>query len=342
MIGLLQTSSLVLAVASILALAFLVARRTVLIRAERSSLETQRRLRPIALDLAEGDSVDLAGLDRRELRALASLLHRFSGLVAGPARDNIAAFFGSSGLAEEESRALRSRRAWRRALSARLLGVVGSRSTIADLVAALDDRDGDVRSAAATSLGRLDARSSIGPIIEAAVDGRIPESIAGDALLQIGPDAVPRLVALLSHRRAPVRAASVRLVGLLGSAGDSDAVAEAAMRDPSPEVRARAAVALGRIGSHRHTEALIRLLSDRRTESMRAAAASALGAIGDPQAIDALFEAAVADSYEAASAAARAIGTIDPDAAVALAERDDAGHIKAVADLIAIFGSVRA
>lgn len=331
--------SLALIGTTIVSLLALIVQRTVLTRSQRMVLEAERRLRPLANALAEGELPELPRMNRRERQALGRLLSRYSEFLTGAAKQYIASFFEKEGLVDVEIRRLRSRRAWRRATAAHLLGDIGSSRALGSLLIALEDRDRDVRSAAAMSLGRLGAEEAIVPILDAEVLRQLPEAVAGFALLAIGPEAVPELITLLGHDNPAVRATALRVLGLMGSARDADHIAERLV-DSSKEVRARAAIALGRVGAAHHTTRLLEALDDP-VVSVRAASAAALGSIGDARAIPALVDMSSTDVYEAAQAAARSIALIDPDAAISNSE-EGGPQLQAVADMIRIFGAIDA
>lgn len=335
MITLLTWSSLALAGAAAVAVCVLAVRRMLLVRRERLRHQTEIRLRPVALTLLEGDTTDARGLSEQDVLVLADLLGRFGRLVKGVESEQIASFFEQHGWLDRELRAARSRRAWRRATAAFALGDIGSRRAIPALLSLLGDHDREVRAAAARSLGRLAASEAVEPIVYALAEARLPRSVAGEALLAIGPEALERLRALVATPEADARAFAVELLGILGDASDDAAVVER-LRDTSAEVRARAARALGRLGAEEATAELARALDDR-IFFVRVAAANALASVGDRDVVPRLLAAAGEEEFETAHAAAQAVACLDPAALHrAAAEPDAATHILEAADVLAV------
>jgi hypothetical protein len=326
-----------LAVAGWSSISALVIRRVLVARSERRRFEAEERLRPLALSLVAGDTVDLDGLNSHDTEVLLALVGRYGRKLRGKGVAHLAAFFEERGEVERQLGRLRSGRAWERAAAAFALGDIGAAAAAERLRDGLEDRDSGVRSAAARSLGRLGDPTAVEPLVRALAEARIPRSVAGQALLAIGEPALPPLRALLSTPNPEARALAVDLVGFLGDASDSPRIAER-LRDSSAEVRARAARALGRLGS-REGAAELRTRLDDRIPFVRAAVARALGAVGDADAVPALVRVAQSDGFDPARAAAHAISRLDPTAARAAAARPGAGpHLREAADLLEVNG----
>jgi HEAT repeat protein len=329
-------ATLALALASALFILVLVLRRTWLVRQRRRREALAERLRPVAVVLVESEAEGgLPELQGPEAEVFAELLSGYSRLLRGDPRERIAAYFEASGAVAEEIELLRSRRAWRRATAAFSLGDMCSPRTAPDLVRMLDDRVREVRMAAARSLGRLGAVDAIERLVAAGVSGDVPRDVASLALLDIGPAAVPSLLELTAHDEPQIRANAVELIGLLGTAGDSDGLV-GRLRDPAAGVRTAAAGALGRLGAGQARDALVRALDDR-VPNVRVAAARALGQIGGQRAIDSLLRVARTDSFEPARAASDALAWIDPALVIRCAAEPDAGpHLLEAADLASL------
>jgi HEAT repeat protein len=317
-------------------LAVLVTRRWELTRQAQRRREVEDRLKQVALELMDSQSSGPpADLSAEEKEALADLLGRYARTVRGASHERIVGYFAAEGMIERELLVLGgSGPGWRRATAAFRLGDIGNDTVAAALVAALRDRERDVRIAAARSLGRLRVVEGGAELVAASADRRVPEALVRWALLQIGAAAVPELKALLSSDDQRARAAASQLIGRLG--GPSDAVdLQARLRDSSSLVRAQAARALGRLGGERHIQALLEALEDR-IPAVRASAATALGYLRDRRALPALIEHANRDLFDVAREAARAVVRIDPDAAAERARVTASDHLREAVDLAGI------
>lgn len=292
-------------------------------------------LRPLAIELVDTPDVEPPSLAGAEARVFAELLVRYSRTLRGDDDARIGAYFEASGAVDEACHRLRSRRVRRRVRSAFDLGDMASARAVPDLLRALEDRSADVRAAAARGLGRLGATAAVAPLVDASLAKRVPRTVTGAALLEIGAPAVPDLLTLLDHPDPHFRAHVTDLVGLLGSATAADALL-AGLRDTSAEVRRASASALGRLGGAAGRDELIDVLRDR-VPFVRAAAAHALGQIGGESAATALLEVARHDEFDAASEASRALSRIDPGLVRSSAADPAAGpHLREAADRLAL------
>jgi HEAT repeat protein len=329
-----EVAALVLFAVSVLIILALVARRSVLARSTRVRSALAEQLRPAALELVSGDRAEpVPELRGAEAEVFAELVGGYARRVTGDARERVGGYFEASGAVDDQLRRLGSRRAWRRASAAFALGDMCSPRAVPELERALGDAARDVRLAAGRSLGRLGALEAIEPLIAASLERRVPQDVAGLALFDLGPAAVPRLVELTGNAEPAVRSKAVELVGLLGDAGDARPVLER-LRDSAAAVREASADALGRLGAAEGRDALVRALDDR-VPAVRAAAARALGRTGGRRAADALLPVARGDAFEPARAAAEALAQIDPTAVLYAAMEPDAGpHLLEAADLL--------
>lgn len=327
----LAVAALVLAGTSTVFLAVLSVRRVLLARSLRRRLEAEERLRPLALALLDEDEAPPAlELPAADAPLFAELLGRYGRTVRGDVTERLRVWFTDSGALDEARASLGAGRGWERAAAAYALGDMGSHEPVPDLIAALDDRDAGVRAAAARSLGRLRAADAVAPLVSAEATGRIPRLVVGQALLSVGPPALPALLERVGAPDAHERAAAVELVGLIGGAVDAAPLA-AALDDASAEVREQAARALGRLGADEAAARLRELLDDR-IPFVRTAAAEALGEIGDDESAEALRRVALEDAYEPARAAAGALARIAPE----IAASGGGPYLDEAADLLAL------
>jgi HEAT repeat protein len=341
-IGFLQLTGAALSVLALLTMSVLIGRRIGLTRAERRRAKLEAALRPLALELVDGEEPELGRLSAAEARVLAAILGRYARKLRGEPRERIAAFFDTRGAVRRELRRLTSRRSSRRAAAAFALGDMGSGTAVEPLIAALDDRSRDVRSAAARSLGMLEAEAAVERLVGSLAGHEVPRAIAGGALLAMGSKAAPGLRSLLEGQEPAVRANAIELLGFTGDASDTDRL-DAALREDHAiaasrwrefaEVRAAAARAQGRIGTRRAAVGLRAALDDP-APFVRTAAAHALGRIGDRDAFEALVRQASGDAYDPAQAAAQALAAIDPLRAMRLGA--DAGASAHLAEAAAL------
>jgi HEAT repeat protein len=335
MVRALVVIAIVFVAVSLLLLMTLVVRRVVLGRRARRYSAAERRVRPFAIALVEGEGQERPVLSSLEQAVLADVLGRYSRKLTGDADERIGEYFRTSDALAGPLNELRSRRSWHRAASAYRLGDMGCVEAGPALLAALEDRDRPVRAAAARSLGRLGIAEAVKPLVEALVSGQVPNGVAGQALVELGPTAVPDLRVLAAHPSWRLRTTAVVLLGLVGESGDSQLAIDA-LEDPSADVRAAAAATLGRIGSA-PAESALRSVLDDRIHFVRAEAAVSLGAIGSAAAVPRLLELARTDRFRPARAAAQAVARISPKALAAAAAEPAAGpHLHQAADLIAL------
>jgi HEAT repeat protein len=316
-------------------LTILAARRIILIRRGRRYAAAERHVRPIAIALVEGQSIERPALSSDEQAVLADVLGRYSRKLTGDADARIAEYFRATNALERPVRELGSRRVWRRAAAAYRLGDMECVESGPALLTALDDGNRSVRAAAARSLGRLGVVEAVKPLVEALVSGSVPNGVAGQALVELGPEAVAELRTIAEHPSWRLRTTAVTLLGLVGGSREAP-LAVSALEDPSADVRAAAADTLGRIGGAAAEPALRSALDDR-IHFVRAEAAESLGVIGSRTAVPRLLDMARVDRFRPARAGAQAVARISPhDLAAAAAEPGAGPHLHQAADLSAL------
>ncbi len=296
------------------------ARRTHAVRRDGVRAEARERLEPVAHALLDGEPAGTAA--RRDERALTEILADLAPALTGESRAAIAGHFESSGAVARVSRRLADPRAHRRAEHAAMLGDMCSQLAEVPLLQALNDRDPDVRLAAARSLGRLRPRTAAGPLLYALVQGLVPRAVAASALISIGTAALPGIRNLLRDEEPAARASAVELLGRLGNPRDSLSLRER-LGDDAPLVRRRACEALARLGADDVGDALEELLSDH-VADVRISAATALATVGDERSAPTLLRLVQHDCVEVAEVAARALAAVAPALVVNLGREPDA------------------
>lgn len=210
-----------------------------------------------------------------------------------------------------------------------------TRPALADLVAALKDKESGKRVEAALGLGELGAEAKTAePALRAVLaedKDLFARRAAAVALGKIGAgarEAVPTLTAVLLQTpaadidRVVALEASVALARVDPEGTASVPILTAKLKDPTDYVRLYAASALGGLGpaARAGTPALIEALKKDKWTDVRMAAADALASIrGDPKITVAALEGALADeSAYVRTAAARALGKLGPEAKAAI------------------------
>lgn len=332
MSSLLVRLSLALVAFNLLLTLAVVGNRFVTAHFRRRYIATVARIKPLVLAWIDGDDVDLDFVGE-ERKALTELLSRYGRAMHGEARDALAGLSQRLGISGEIQAGLLSRAGWKRAAAAYRLGDIGADATT-ELIVALSDKDRRVRNAATRSLGRLEDPAAVEPLVLALARGEIARAVGGQALLDIGVVAAPKLDRLLLSPEPSVRAVAAELLGRM-AVGHSPLLA-AAIDDPTPIVRVAVARALGRLGSRSAANVLPELLDDP-VAFVRAATASAIADLGLREHLPRLLQMARDDDFLPAGAAARAVGLLDPDVLVASGFRFDASpHLREAIDLLEV------
>lgn len=196
------------------------------------------------------------------------------------------------------------------------------------LIAALKDRDGEVRLSAIEALGEIGDARAVEPLIAMLADKYVRTRSLGEeeyvdasvgmsaalALGRIGDKrAVEPLLASLKTRTGPVGG----IIEALGQIGDPRAIEPllAAIKDGVMDHLAFKA--LGQIGDTRAVEPLIVALEDdKQSKTMRGHAAGALGAISDARAVEPLIAALKDEDQYMRLRAIEALGQIGDARAV--------------------------
>lgn len=324
-------------VVGLLMVAGIFVRRNVLGRRTARETEVRKRLRPLAITIAAGAEIDFPTLAASEAHIFAEVLTGLTTSVRGAGRERLGTWAEDLGLVEPERAVLRrSRRPWKRASAAHLLGRLCSRQAIPDLTHALADRHPDVREVAALGLGRIGDVDSARAIIGAFAAGAVPRATSAQALLMLGANAAGALREGARDREPLVQRLCIDILGFVGGAEDGVTVIPR-LQDESAEVRGAAARTLGRLGSRSAVAPLIAALRDPEA-FVRGAAAEALGRLGAVDARDPLLRTVNEDpAWWVAKNAAHALAAMDPRLVLrASVEPGASPHLVEAADVISM------
>lgn len=203
------------------------------------------------------------------------------------------------------------------------------------LIRALQNRNVWVRKGAAETLGTIQDRKAIEPLVELLLDGHVRET-AVQALLAFGRPALAPLVRALQAQEPEMRRVAADTLGVLGDPAAADALIKA-LKDQDKTVQNAAACALRKLGwqpdrletgavyhiMHRHWDQctligaaavvpLIAALGAQEPE-VREGAAQALGIIGDPRAVEPLAQALGSNDRSVRRTVLKALAKIDDD-----------------------------
>ena len=182
-----------------------------------------------------------------------------------------------SGAVSKHLKDATSRLKWTRAHALRILGELKLPQSVPTLLAALEDRDPDVRNVAARSLGgmRLQATEEALVSLLGKDDQSVSARIAA-ICIEMGSRTAPLLIKTLRNGSPKARFWAARILGEINDPRATRSLADALL-DTDAEVRSAATRALGRVG-------------DRSTAPLLEHAAESLGKIRDPEYAGALAE----------------------------------------------------
>jgi HEAT repeat protein len=194
-----------------------------------------------------------------------------------------------SGAVDKHLKAAKSRLKWTRAHALRILGELKLPQSVPTLLAALEDRDPDVRNVAARSLGRMRLQATEEALVgllgkhDQAVSARIAA-----ICIEMGSRTAPLLIKTLRDGTPKARFWAARILGEIRDPRATRSLADALL-DTDSEVRSAATWALGQTGD-RSTAPLLEPLLHESVWYVRAHAAESLGKIRDPEYAGALGE----------------------------------------------------
>lgn len=215
---------------------------------------------------------------------------------------------------------LSSRVWWRRALALHVLGALQVTERAAEVVAALDDVNEDVRGAALDALGDLHDRRSLPAIVVRMHDPSLHRARRAAALAAFGSDA-EAFVLDLSQVDEAHRLTYAKVLTVCGTAASRPTLRQWAT-DSRPEVRAAAFEALAHVGLDSESAALALRALAADQEPVRAMAVAALTGWGKTdESVSRVVAQHLDDSWPVALRAARALQAMPGAGASALAER---------------------
>jgi HEAT repeat protein len=168
---------------------------------------------------------------------------------------------------------LENRDADLRLAAAAALGDTGSSKAVIPLLHTLHDTDVNICRAALKSVGKINDASAV-PILLSFLTDREIGSFVFETLLDLGEKGIPGMILGLSHRDTTIRQSSSRLLGWLKKDSAVSSLV-GALSDPNPQVRQSAVAALTEIGATDEAE-LIRPLKRDEDELVRLTAKQAL------------------------------------------------------------------
>jgi HEAT repeat protein len=269
----------------------LVVGRAVRLRAERTQAEEEDTWRPalVRIVAGDGDAVALPRLRRGQVARFETLASELVRKVRGEGRDRLAQLLADSGAVTAARRRCRYWGASRRVAAADFLATVGDHASAPTVRPMLRDRSFEVRTAAARSIGRIGDETDVARLLATLeADRSVPFATVADALIQLGPPAIPGLRDGLRSPNVDVRAVCSEALGLLGAVDAVEDLLAHLHPVEDDEIRIRCTRALGRIGTPRAVAPLARITSTTEPATLRAVAVRSLGRLGGPAAVAAL------------------------------------------------------
>jgi HEAT repeat protein len=248
-------------------------------------------------------------------------------------------------VARQSAMILMGRDAWERSSAARVLGQIGSKSSLTFLIEALHDTDSVVRNQAISSLGELKLPAAIGALLDIARrHPDIPASLLSEALSACSveslgyldaPSAEPALLGNSANNDLPELGALASFEAL-PAGNDDEAVTDALNRLASDDVQVRAQV-ISELAAHhvqRSVAALNTIALNDPNSGVRSAAVTGLGSIDHESVFAPVLIALADESREVRAAAARTLTGLHfdrADAYVRVMETADSDTLRSVA-----------
>jgi len=249
-------------------------------------------------------------------------------------------------VARQSAMMLMGRDAWERSSAARILGQIGSPSSLTFLIEALHDSDSVVRNQAVASLGALKMPAAIGALLDIARRHTdIPASLLSETLSACSVESLGYLDASSSERAVLADGSPAAESRELGSflarenlpEGDEDAALTEALSNlanPDEHMRAQAVSELASHPVQRAVAALSLVALSDSESGVRSAAVSGLGSIDHESVFPTILIALADASREVRAAAARTLSGLSfdrADAYVRVLETADPDTLRSVA-----------
>jgi HEAT repeat protein len=248
-------------------------------------------------------------MDAAHRPVAATLVTDLMQAASSSQREQLRLALEQSGIVELGHRGTRRFSPWRRALACEMLGKIGSPRSVPVLVARLEDRRPEVRTAAVRALGDIGSAEAVPALADAFLERRVaPTNVVNAALRRIGGESGPAFELGLASPDAIVRVSSCYGLSAIASTHGGAAFRLARMlgSDSDAGVRAAAAAALGIVGGGNAPESLRDATTDPDVQ-VRRAAVKALGSFDDPTSGEALDGCTEDEDRETALRAAEAL-----------------------------------
>ena len=254
--GLAITLLLISALVSALLALSVVGRRTYRIQTARRKLAREKRVRPLLIDILDGNGNFVLG--RRDRATLVLLAANMAGKIRGDSRKVLTNWLTEEGFARACLKKMKSPFTLTRARALDRFAPIADHAP-RSIERMLDDKDQGVRNLAARIAG-LSAAVALAPALLRRVEGPrpIPARIISMAVLRSAPSTIFDFGDTLVDRHDRVRALAIDLAGQLSLVDARNAI-EAGLRSDSAAVRAASLRSINRIGSPSSLPALERM-----------------------------------------------------------------------------------
>jgi HEAT repeat protein len=324
-------------------IAIALARHFESVRADRRREHVRAELEPVftrffenedPARLADGLRPAFLRMDAAHRPVAAALVGDLMQAASPSQRQKLREALEESGIVELGHKGTRRFSPWRRALACEMLGKIGSPRSVPVLLARLEDRRPEVRTAAVIALGDIRSEEAVPALSAAFLERRVaPINLVNAALRRIGGQAAPAFERGVVSEDPIVRVSSC--FGLSGIAethgGAVHRLAKVLAADPDARVRAAAASALGIVGGGDAPPEIVAATADQDV-TVRRSAVRALGGFDDPTTGETLDERTGDEDREVAIRAAEALVVLAgrPRAAASAQARLDSSSAWAV------------